>query len=106
MFKEPPKAEAAAWLLEEMLRVAPPVAGITLLGDVTYDARPLLPQIALPTLLCVGRHSKLTPLPTAEAVVQAQPNAQLVVFEESAHVPFLEEPARFHDEVARFIAAL
>jgi pimeloyl-ACP methyl ester carboxylesterase len=106
VFKEPPSAEDVAWLLEEMLRVAPPVAGITLLDDVAQDVRPLLPQITLPTLLCWGRHSKLSPLWTAEVIVQAQLSARLVVFEESGHAPLLEEPARFHDEVARFIAAL
>jgi hypothetical protein len=30
--------------LEEILRVAPPVAGVTMLADLVYDARPLLPR--------------------------------------------------------------
>jgi hypothetical protein len=30
-------------MLEEILRVAPPVAGFTLLADFAYDSRPLLP---------------------------------------------------------------
>jgi pimeloyl-ACP methyl ester carboxylesterase len=106
MFKEPPTAEDEAWMLAEMLRVAPPVAGVTLIADLAYDARPLLPQVALPTLLCWGRHSPFTPLPTGEYIAQAQPNARLVVFEESGHCPFLEEPARFNAEVATFIAGL
>ena len=76
VFKEPPSAEDMASMLAEMLRVAPPVAGITLLGDVTYDARPLLPRIALPTLLCWGLHSQLSPLATGEFISRAQPNAR------------------------------
>jgi non-heme chloroperoxidase len=106
IFKEPPPPVDVAWMLAEMLRVPPPVAGATLLDDITYDARPLLPQITLPTLLCWGRHSALSPLATGEFIAKTQPNARLVIFEESGHCPFLEEPSRFHDEVARFIAGL
>jgi non-heme chloroperoxidase len=104
VFREPPAD--ADWMLAEMLRVPAPVAGVMLLDDIAYDARPLLPQIALPTLLCWGRHSALTPLAAGESIAQMQPNARLVVFEESGHCPFLEEPARFHEVVARFIAGL
>ena len=106
IFKEPPAAADVDWMLGEMLRVPAPVAGVMLLDDIAYDARPLLPTITLPTLLCWGRHSALTPLAAGEFIAQMQPNARLVVFEESGHCPFLEEPARFHEEVARFIAGL
>jgi pimeloyl-ACP methyl ester carboxylesterase len=105
VFKGPPAAADVAWMLAEMLRVPAPIAAVTLLDDLTYDARPLLPQVTIPTLLCWGRQSA-TALATGEFVAQAQPNARLVVFEESGHSPFLEEPARFHQEVAQFIAAL
>lgn len=104
VFKEPP-AEVE-WMLAEMLRVPPPIAAVTLLDDIVYDARPLLPQITLPTLLCWGRHSAASDLATGEFIAQTQPNARLVVFEENGHSPFLEEPERFHQEVARFISGL
>jgi pimeloyl-ACP methyl ester carboxylesterase len=106
MFKEPPSADDTDWMQAEILRVSPPVAGVTLFADLAYDARPLLPQVALPTLVCCGRHSAITPLPTGEYIAQAQPNARLVVFEASGHCPFLEEPARFNAEVEAFIAGL
>jgi hypothetical protein len=35
-------------MLEEILRVAPPVAGFTLLADLACDSRPLLPWWPLP----------------------------------------------------------
>ena len=106
VFKGPPASSDVRWMLAEMLRVPAPVAGVMLLEDIVYDARPLLPQVTLPTLLCWGRHSALSPLATGEFIAQAQPNAHFVVFEESRHCPFLEERERFHKEVARFIAGL
>jgi pimeloyl-ACP methyl ester carboxylesterase len=106
VFKGPPVEADVAWMLAEMLRVPAPIAAVTLLDDIVYDARPLLPQVTLPTLLCWGRHSAASDLATGEFIAQTQPNARLVVFEESGHSPFLEEPARFHEVVARFIAGL
>lgn len=106
IFKEPPAAADEVWMLKEILRVAPPVAGVTLLAELAYDARPLLPQVVLPTLVCWSRHSVLCPLPTAQFITQAQPNAGHVVLEESGHCPFLGEPDRFNAEVEEFIASL
>lgn len=106
VFKGPPADADVEWMLAEMLRVPPPVAGVMLLDDLVYDARPLLPQVTIPTLLCWGRHSALSAMEAGEFVAHTRPNARLVVFEESGHSPFLEEPERFHDEVARFIADL
>ncbi len=57
-------------MLAEIRRVAPPVAGVTLLADLADDARSLLPQVALPTLVCWGRHSAVSPLPTGEFIIQ------------------------------------
>jgi non-heme chloroperoxidase len=106
VFKGSPPAADVDWMLAEMLRVPPLIAAVTLLDDLVYDARPLLPQVTLPTLLCWGRHSAASDLATGEFTARTQPNARLIVFEESGHSPFLEEPARFHEEVARFIAGL
>jgi pimeloyl-ACP methyl ester carboxylesterase len=89
-----------------MLRVPTPVAGVTSLDGVTADARTILASITIPTLLCWGRHSKIAPLATGEAITRLQPDAQLLVFDESGHAPLLEEPERFHDEVSRFVASL
>jgi proline iminopeptidase len=48
----------------------------------------------------------MTALDAGEYIASVQPNARLVVFEESGHTPFVEEPERFRDEVAGFIADL
>jgi pimeloyl-ACP methyl ester carboxylesterase len=106
VFAHPRSTSDAKWMLAEMLRVPAPVAGMMLLDDMSYDARPLLPHVTVPTLLCYGRYSALTPLETGRFTAQALPNARLVVFEQSGHCPFIEEPERFHEEVCRFIADL
>jgi pimeloyl-ACP methyl ester carboxylesterase len=60
-----------------------------------YDPllRRRLARIAAPTLLCWGAHDRLAPLsPCGETWAKEIPGARLRVFDESGHVPHLEEP--------------
>ena len=63
-----------------------------------------LARISAPTLLCWGRHDRLAPLVCAEAWRAAIPGARLELFDDSGHVPHLEEPDAVADAVARFCA--
>ena len=60
-----------------------------------------LARITAPTLCCWGRHDKLAPPLCADAWVKEIPGAELITFEESGHVPHLEEP----DAVAAAVTA-
>lgn len=51
-----------------------------------------LARIGAPTLLAWGAHDRLAPLVCAEAWRKEIPGATLRVFEDSGHVPHLEEP--------------
>lgn len=70
----------------------------------TYDVTRRLPQIQAPTLLLAGRHDWLAPPLEAERMLRELPDAQLHVFENSGHFPFLEEPAAFRAVVSDWIA--
>ena len=63
-----------------------------------------LARIAAPTLLCWGAHDRLAPLVCAEAWRKEIPGATLRVFEESGHVPHLEEPDAVAAAVIAFCA--
>jgi len=62
-----------------------------------------LGRIASPTLLCWGAHDRLAPLaPCGETWAKAIPGARLRVFDESGHVPHLEEADVVANAVAEF----
>jgi pimeloyl-ACP methyl ester carboxylesterase len=69
-----------------------------------YDPRlrRRLARITAPTLLAWGAHDRLAPLACAEAWRTAIADATLRVFEESGHVPHLEEPDGVAAAVAEF----
>jgi pimeloyl-ACP methyl ester carboxylesterase len=105
MFKEPPSAEDQAWMVEELLRLPPGIAGSILFDQTLVDYRETLSKVSIPTLLCYGRGDTV-PVAAGEYMRDRMPNAQLVVFEESNHCPFLEEPDRFNQVVDDWIQSL
>lgn len=56
------------------------------------DSRPGLAAIRCPTLVVCGRHDKLTPLALSQEIADAIPKAKLVVIEDCAHLPTMEQP--------------
>lgn len=93
-----------AWMLEAVQQM-PTAHAVAVLDDhISQDWRPVLPTIKVPTLVITGRLSTVFPYQSSLYVAEQIPDARVVVFEESAHLPFYEEPERFNSEVAAFAA--
>ena len=70
-----------------------------------YDVRERLGEISAPALVVVGRHDWITSVGQAEALASGLPNARLVVFEQSGHMPFVDEPEEFRRVVSDWLEA-
>ena len=68
----------------------------------TFDLRPGLKKIKVPTLVIVGRQDFITNVDMAKEMVERIPKAQLEIFEESGHYGFVEEPEKFYRVVKEF----
>ncbi|MFD9965309.1 proline iminopeptidase-family hydrolase [Amycolatopsis sp. NPDC058986] len=64
-----------------------------------------LAEIAVPTLLMSGRHDEATPV-TMQPFADRIPDVRWEIFEESSHMPNLEEPERFRAVLAEFLGRL
>ena len=62
-----------------------------------------LDEISSPTLVVAGRHDPEAPLACSEEIAGGIPGAELVIFVESGHFPFIEEPARFGSVTKAFL---
>ncbi|GAC1410900.1 MAG: hypothetical protein NVSMB60_32600 [Mycobacterium sp.] len=69
------------------------------------DQRPLPADITAPALVCHGRHDLYVPVTFGERLAAGLPNAQLIMFENSRHAPFLEEPQAFHAHLLAFLGS-
>ncbi|MDE3222870.1 MAG: alpha/beta fold hydrolase, partial [Acidobacteriota bacterium] len=62
-------------------------------------------DIVAPTLLISGRYDEATPA-TVQPFFDHIPNVRWEIFEESSHMPFVEEPEKYLRVVEDFLAAL
>lgn len=69
----------------------------------TMDLRHQLVLITVPTLVIVGRHDIVMPLPMSEEITRLIPRATLEIFEGSGHFSFIEEPEKFYKTVKEFV---
>jgi pimeloyl-ACP methyl ester carboxylesterase len=71
------------------------------------DLTPRLGEITIPSMVLWGTHDIITPWinakPAYEALGAAPEDKRLVLFEDSGHNPWAEEPERFYDAVHGFL---
>jgi L-proline amide hydrolase len=64
-----------------------------------------LPEISVPTLVLSGRHDEATPK-TVRPYQELIPEARWMIFEDSSHLPHLEEPEAFHEAMTEYLKSL
>ncbi|KOP69686.1 alpha/beta hydrolase [Lysinibacillus sp. FJAT-14745] len=65
----------------------------------SFDIRERLKSIHIPTYIFAGRHDAQCPVEFGIEIADLTPNAQLTIFEQSNHNPFIEEEEAFKEFV-------
>jgi len=94
--------------VREMMARAPLPGVVGALGAMRdrADATPLLPEIAVPTLVVVGQEDEMTPPATARALTEAIPSAAMTVIPGAGHLAPLEAPTAVTRVCAEFLEAM
>jgi proline iminopeptidase len=71
------------------------------IARIDYTKR--LGEIKAPALVITGRYDPQVPESAARDMSGLIPNSKLIIFEDSAHYPFIEEPELFRRELASFL---
>jgi len=105
-FRRPPRLPR--FVLRDVMRVCQRASHRThilerlVYGDEFLDTQ--LARITAPTLLVWGRCDTLTPLALGERLAADIANAELVVFDDCAHSPNVEQSRRFNRVMLEFLA--
>lgn len=67
------------------------------------DVEDRLGAVGHPVLVLAGRHDRVCPVSASEDMARRLPDAELAVFEDSAHMTFAEENDRYLPTVRRFL---
>jgi proline-specific peptidase len=70
----------------------------------TWDMRPELAGIDAPTLVITGEYDFICGPACAQDIASGIAGAKKVLVEDCGHFAFVEQPERFHEEVARFLS--
>lgn len=103
----PPRAWGSPRFLPTIARDALRAGPGTLLRAAAHlirdDVRPLLSRIQAQTLLVWGTLDALTPLRDGESMARAIANAELHVYDDAAHMPMVDQAAKFNRDVVEFL---
>ena len=104
-FRDPldPRIEAMRAGLDEMV-FTPEVLRVAAregYGDIDLEQR--LGEVTHPVLVLAGRHDRACTVPAGEAIASGIPGAELCVFEDSAHMMFIEEQTGYVAAIADFL---
>ena len=105
-FRDPrdPRIEAMRAELEQMV-FSPDVLRAAANEDYgAIDVEDRLSAVSHPVLVLAGRHDRTCPLAGARAIAEGVPGAELVEFEDSAHMMFIEERDAYIGAVRDFLA--
>jgi pimeloyl-ACP methyl ester carboxylesterase len=94
-------------VLGMMRGTAPEGAAAALRGRAERpDYVTMLPRVAVPTLIVVGREDEFTPVRDAEFMHERIPHSALAIIEGAAHMPNLERQREFNDVLQHFLASV
>jgi len=70
-------------------------------GGIEVEDR--LENVTQPVLVCTGRHDRACTVEASEAMTKGLPKAELVIFEKSGHMTFVEENEKYLQVVRDFL---
>jgi class 3 adenylate cyclase len=87
----------------ERMSASPGMARATLEAGFRIDVRPILPTIAVPTLVLNARDDPAAPVQSGRYLADHIPGARMVVLEGVDHAPWFNEPDRFATEIEELL---
>jgi len=69
-----------------------------------FDGRAALARMTIPVLVIGGRFDRVVPPREILSYRTVAPDAEVLIFERSGHLPFVEEPGHFFEVVRAFLA--
>ena len=104
MFKAPLPAGQERRFVDAISQVGANAGTVIFVDQTLRDYRGAIPGFSVPHLLVWGSDEKVIKQASGEWLAKALPDAEYVLFGDSGHCPMWEEPDRFNQLVASWVA--
>ena len=94
--------EQVDWMAREYARCPAHIATVSFYFQTMIDCLPTFPMIDFPTRVFFGTDPKMYSIHDGEYLAREIPGTKLIVFDQSGHVPMLEEADKFNRELDAF----
>lgn len=94
--------EQVEWMARDYERTPGHIATVSFYFQTMVNSLPAFEQIDFPTRVFFGTDPKMYTISDGEYLERAIPGTTLIVFDQSGHVPMLEEPDKFNHELLAF----
>ncbi|MEP7059995.1 MAG: alpha/beta hydrolase [Actinomycetota bacterium] len=102
-FADPLDPRIGTYLDETSGTIFRPDAHIHSAGMAQIAVEDRLGEIGAPLLVIAGRHDRSSTVAAARAIVKGAPNGEYALFDQSGHLPFVEEPELFRATLVGFL---
>jgi non-heme chloroperoxidase len=103
--RDPDNPTLVEWLYQIALQTPLDLGSRVVRNQVKLDHREAVSRLRAPVLAAYGRHDPYYPNSLADWIAERAGDGRSAFFEDSAHYPPFEEPARFVEVLEEFIAA-
>jgi pimeloyl-ACP methyl ester carboxylesterase len=106
MFHNEQPPEDIEWMVSECAKLPIGSLSAILFDQSVQDYRETIAAIDIPSLICWGRHDKLLSVSGVSDLQNRISDAEVAIFEDSGHCPFIEESEKFNMTVEEFASRI
>lgn len=106
LLKDPPSGAMREMMFDEATRCPPAIKSSIILDATTSDYAEVLPDVDVPSLVCAGEDETWRSVAAVQEAESLLSDVRLERFEDSGHVPTIEEPERFNEAMREFVDSL
>lgn len=106
MLHQKPSLQDLNWMKEELTQAPESIASAIFFDQALQDFRDVVIDFPVPTIVCWGADESMLPIESGRELARQARQAEFFLFENSGHVPQIEEPEKFNEVMIQFMQNL
>ncbi len=106
MLHQQPQPQDFDWMIAELTQAPESIASAIFFDQALRDFRDVVMDFPVPTIICWGADESMLSIESGRKLARQAKRAEFVLFENSNHMPHIEEPEKFNEVISKFVHSL